>query len=211
MNDYQILCFGDSNTWGHIPVTAERYARDVRWPGVMASELGAGFHIIEEGLCGRTTVWDDPIEGDKSGLRYLPPCLGSHQPLDLVILMLGTNDLKARFSLTALDVAAGADRLVQIIQASASGRGGQAPAILLAAPPPLDPHGDEEEMFRGGREKSLRFSSRYAAVAQTRGCHFIDVARFIAVDPGDGIHYSAAAHHALGLAMSSAVRLISGA
>lgn len=208
MSDYQILCFGDSNTWGHIPVTAKRYERNERWPGVMARELGSSFHVVEEGLCGRTTVWDDPIEGDKSGLRYLPPCLASHQPLDLVILMLGTNDLKARFSLTALDISLGVDRLVQVIQASGGGKNGQAPAILLAAPPPIDPHGDEEEMFRGGREKSLAFAARYAAVAEARGCHFLDVAQFIGVDLADGIHYSSDAHRKLGQAMRDVVSSI---
>lgn len=209
MNDYQILCFGDSNTWGYIPVSAGRYARELRWPGVMASELGAGFHIIEEGLSGRTTVWDDPIECDKNGLRYLSPCLASHQPLDLVILMLGTNDLKARFSLTALDISLGADRLVQVIRASACGRNGQAPAILLAAPPPIDPHGDDEEMFRGGGDKSRSLASRFSAVAQRHGCAFLDVAACVAVDPGDGIHYSAEAHRTLGLVMARAVRSLS--
>ena len=206
MNEQNILCFGDSNTWGYVPVSADRYARDVRWPGVMATALGANFHVIEEGLCGRTTVWDDPIEGDKNGARYLPACLASHQPLDLVILMLGTNDLKARFSLPALDIAAGAERLVRMIQSSASGRGGKSPAILLAAPPPIDTHGEEAEMFAGGREKSLVFAARYAAVAERCACSFIDVGQHIAVDAADGIHYSADAHRLLGLAMADVVR-----
>ena len=98
----QILCFGDSNTWGYVPLTVDRYPESVRWTGVMAQALGAGFRIIEEGQNGRTTVWDDPLEGDnKNGLRYLPACLESHHPLDLVIIMLGTNDLKARWNLCA--------------------------------------------------------------------------------------------------------------
>ena len=213
MNEQNILCFGDSNTWGYVPVSGERYARDVRWPGVMAAALGAGCHVIEEGLSGRTTVWDDPIEGDKNGARYLPACLASHQPLDLVILMLGTNDLKMRFSLSALDVAAGAERLLRNIQASASGRGGKSPAILLAAPPPIgasgtngEPANDIDEMFQGGREKSLAFGNRFAALAQLCGCAFIDLGQYIAVDAADGIHYSAETHRVLGLAMAVAAR-----
>ena len=206
MSEYQILCFGDSNTWGAIPVTNERYARDVRWPGLMAAQLGAGFQVVEEGLCGRTTVWDDPIEGEKNGLRYLPACLGSHQPLDLVIVMLGTNDLKMRFSLTALDIAKGAERLVQVIQASACGRGGQSPAIVLAVPPTIEPRGDFEEMFLGGREKSLDLFRRYTEVAQLHGCTLFDVGQHIVVDPADGIHYSADAQRKLGMAMTTLVR-----
>jgi lysophospholipase L1-like esterase len=208
MNDFHILCFGDSNTWGYIPFTAERYPREVRWTRVMAGQLGSGFHVIEEGQNGRTTVWDDPIEGDKSGLRYLPACLESHKPLDLVILMLGTNDLKARFSLTALDISLGVERLVQVILQSDCGVGGHPPAVLLVAPPPVLPQGDLAEMFLGAQEKSVKLAERYASVAQRCGCAFLDVGQVISVDPADGIHYSPQAHNALGNAMANCVHSI---
>ena len=93
-----ILCYGDSNTWGYNPATTERSSRDERWTGILRRELDDGYLVIEEGLNGRTTVWDDPIEGYKNGKEYLIPCLETHKPLDLVIIMLGTNDLKVRFS-----------------------------------------------------------------------------------------------------------------
>lgn len=95
-----ILCYGDSNTWGYDAETKNRFPPDVRWTGILKRTLGEGYHVIEEGLNGRTTVWDDPIEGYKNGREYLIPCLESHRPLDLVIIMLGTNNLKKRFSLT---------------------------------------------------------------------------------------------------------------
>jgi lysophospholipase L1-like esterase len=208
MNDFQILCFGDSNTWGYIPLTAERYPHEVCWTGIMTGKLGGGFHVIEEGQNGRTTVWDDPIEGDKSGLRYLPACLESHKPLNLVILMLGTNDLKARFSLTALDISFGVERLVQVIMQSDCGVGGHPPAVLLAAPPPVLPQGDLAEMFLGAREKSMQLAGRYAAVAQRCNCAFLDVSQVISVDPIDGIHYSPRAHNELGNAMADCVHSI---
>ncbi|MCW5845462.1 MAG: hypothetical protein KIT77_29690, partial [Caldilinea sp.] len=103
----RILCFGDSNTWGYDPVSQDRYARNARWPGVLRQQIGAGYEVIEEGLNGRTTVWNDPIEGYKNGRDYLIPCLETHRPLDLVIILLGTNDLKKRFSLSAYDIAQG--------------------------------------------------------------------------------------------------------
>src|SRR6185436_143967 len=95
-----ILCFGDSNTWGFIPESItepfwRRHAPDVRWPGVLARELGSGYSVIEEGLGGRTTVHDDPVMGNRNGSLHLPPCLESHKPLDLVVLMMGTNYLKS--------------------------------------------------------------------------------------------------------------------
>ena len=92
-----ILCFGDSNTYGESPEGLGRYPRDERWPGILQTALGAEYLVIEEGLNGRTTVWEDEVEGDKSGKKHLPVCLASHAPLDLVILMLGANDLKRRF------------------------------------------------------------------------------------------------------------------
>ena len=110
-----ILCFGDSNTWGFDPdATASspypiRHAHDVRWTGVLARELGQEFHVIEEGQNGRTTVHEDPIVQHRNGRTYLPPCLESHKPIDLVVLMLGTNDLKAMFHLRGGRGVAGED------------------------------------------------------------------------------------------------------
>src|SRR6187401_3541591 len=97
-----VLCFGDSNTWGFVPESitaphAMRHAPDLRWTGVLARELGAGYRVIEEGLSGRTTVHEDPIMGNRNGSLHLPSCLESHSPIDVVMLMLGTNDLKCMF------------------------------------------------------------------------------------------------------------------
>ena len=100
-----VLCYGDSNTWGFDPATRTRFPPHVRWTGVLGQRLGDGYQVIEEGLNGRTTRWDDPIEPDRNGLAYLRPCVESHQPLDLIVIMLGTNDLKRRFDLSASDIA----------------------------------------------------------------------------------------------------------
>ena len=153
----RVLCYGDSNTWGYDPVTKDRLDHDLRWTGVLRTMLGGGYTIIEEGLNGRTTVWDDPIEGYKNGRTYLIPCLETHRPLDLVVLMLGTNDLKQRFSLSAFDIAQGASVLVREIQASVAGIGGRAPLVLLMAPPPVVTLTDFAEMFEGAESKSRKF------------------------------------------------------
>ena len=125
---YEILCFGDSNTWGYNPATRERFPRDVRWTGVLQAALGKDFHVIEEGLNGRTTVWEDPVEGDKVGKRHLAPCLESQAPLDLVVLMLGTNDTKQRYSAPPTDIARGIGVLLDIIAASTAGQQGESAA-----------------------------------------------------------------------------------
>jgi lysophospholipase L1-like esterase len=158
MSEKTVLCYGDSNTWGYNPKTGQRYGRDERWPGVLRKELGQGYLVVEEGLNGRTTVWDDPIEGHKNGKTYLIPCLETHKPIDLVIVMLGTNDLKMRFSVSAFDIANGAGVLVDIVQKSAAGPQDKAPEVLLLAPPPVVKlKGGFAEMFAGAEPKSARF------------------------------------------------------
>ncbi|MEW5959807.1 MAG: SGNH/GDSL hydrolase family protein [Chloroflexota bacterium] len=201
-----ILCYGDSNTWGFDPATGERFGRHERWPGVLREALGASYQVIEEGLCGRTTVWDDPIEGDRNGKTYLRPCLESHQPLDLVIILLGTNDLKLRFSVSAYDIACSAGALVDIVHKSETGPGGGAPRVLLLAPPPLATLSAYAEMFEGAAAKSTRLAGRYRAVAQEYGCEFLDTGSIILSSDLDGIHFEAAEHRKLGLAVAEVVR-----
>jgi lysophospholipase L1-like esterase len=132
-----IVAFGDSNTWGYDPATGGRFPRAQRWPGVLQRGLGPDFEVIAEGLNGRTTVHDDPIEPYRSGADALPPCLMSHAPIDLLILALGCNDLKKRFSLSPFDIAEGARRLIFLARAYGEGPEGRPPKVLLVAPPPV--------------------------------------------------------------------------
>ena len=193
-----ILCYGDSNTWGYDPVTGERLGRGERWPGVLARELGDGYAVIEEGLNGRTTVWDDPIDPHRNGREYLVPCLESHAPLDLVVIALGVNDLKARLGHPASDIADGAGALVETVQKSATGPDGGAPEVLLLAPPPVGDLGDSAEMFEGAPEKSRGFSKHYARVADKYGCGLLDLAGVVSVSAIDGIHFEATEHETIG-------------
>jgi lysophospholipase L1-like esterase len=203
-----ILCFGDSNTWGYNPHDEQRYSMEDRWPGVMRKSLGAGYWVIEEGLNGRTTVFDDPLEGYRNGLPYLVPCLESHRPLDLVILMLGTNDFKVRFSATAYDVARGLERLIKIILASGAGPDGSAPPILIVAPAPFEKLTEKAEPFEGAEEKSRRLASYYRGLAETYGLEFLDAGEIIQSSTIDGFHLEVSEHHKLGRGMSDRVRKI---
>ena len=205
---FEVMCFGDSNTWGYDPAAGERYPREVRWTGVLQAALGPGYRIIEEGLNGRTTVWEDPVEGDKMGRRHLMPCLESQAPLDLVVLMLGTNDLKKRYSAAASDIAAGAGVLLDIIGKSAAGRAGKAPPVLLLAPPPLAKLTLYAGMLEGGSEKALQLGKLYGELARSRGCAFLDTGTIIGSSNLDGIHFESAEHRKLGEAVAREVKKI---
>jgi lysophospholipase L1-like esterase len=208
MTKRTVLCYGDSNTWGYNPATTERYPLQVRWPSVLQAELGDGYLVIPEGLNGRTTVWDDPIEGYKSGKEYLIPCLETHKPLDLVIIMLGTNDLKMRFSLPTSDIAKGAGALVKMVHKSDTGPGEGAPEVLLIAPPPLAMLTEFADMFSGATEKAEAFSEQYRLQAEEQGCRFMDAGQVIVSSDLDGIHLEASEQHKLGKAVARCVKEI---
>lgn len=200
-----VLCYGDSNTWGLDPETRERFPFTVRWPGVLQEHLGSTYQVIEEGLCGRTTVFDDPLSPWRNGKQYLMPCLESHKPIDLCIIMLGTNDLKTRFFLTPLEIAEGAEMLVDMVQASAAGRTNSCPQVLLVSPPHIREDVPEHAMLVGAAEKSRNFAEHYRDTAERTGCIFFDAA-CIEVSELDGVHVSAVGHRDLGVKLSLAVK-----
>ncbi len=205
-----VLCFGDSNTHGTPAMRAltdqGRFDREVRWPNVMARMLGCRWEVIAEGQPGRNAVCDDPVEGmHRNGLRVLPALIETHRPLDLVILMLGTNDLKVRFSMPASDIALGLERLVTVIKASNAGPDLAPPRVLLAAPVPIEEVGFLGDMFEGGAAKSRALPPLLAEVARRQGTDFIDLGRVAEVDPVDGIHLTAEGQAAVGAAMAEAV------
>lgn len=203
-----IVCFGDSNTHGADPsVVGGRLPRDARWPRVMAATLGDGYEIIEEGLNGRCTVWDSPIEPGRNGLTYLEPCLLSHKPVDLVIIMLGTNDLKTAYDLRAADIAVGAARLVDAARRTLSGPDGTPPKVLLVSPVPIGEITRKSEVWGFGEsyQKSRELARMYEVVAENYDVGFFDAGSVAETHPDDGIHLDAAACARLGPAMAAAV------
>lgn len=211
MGERVILTYGDSNTHGTVPMAtledSGRFGPGERWPGVLAAELGAGWRVVEEGLPGRTTVLPDPIEGvHKNGLAVLPAILESHLPVDLVVLMLGTNDLKWRFQVPAVEIGESVSALIRALHHSVAGPGGKAPAVLLVAPPPVTEAGCLADIFAGGTEKSRRLAEVYAGIARRHGIEMLDAGAVIRTSAVDGVHFDAAEHGKLGRAVAAKVR-----
>jgi len=182
-----IVCLGDSNTHGYCAdpndcadSSLQRFNEEERWTCLLQKALGTDYLVLEEGLSGRTTVFDDPLYDRLSALDYIYPCLKSHEPVSLLILMLGTNDTKERFGANAHAISLGMFRLVKKAQSVDCWAGGT-PNILLIAPPPIgegvltSPVAEEMgTMGRGCVEKSRRLPDKLRQVALDTGCHFLD-------------------------------------
>lgn len=209
-----ILCFGDSNTWGFIPESItesypRRHPHEVRWTGVLARELGEGFRVIEEGQNGRTTVHDDPFALVRNAKSILPAILESHKPLDLVVLMLGTNDLKNVFGVSPSEIAVGAKILCQTILTSDAGLGAKPPRLLLMCPPTvgqLSHLPDLEAKLTNAQARSQQLPKHYEAVSAALGCAYLNTQEIVTPSPVDGIHLDAAAHQRLGLAIAAKIK-----
>lgn len=203
-----ILCFGDSNTFGTNPAGG-RWPRGRRWTGILQERLGDGAYVIEEGLGGRTAAAEDFLEGDKNGRRHLPVALRSHRPLDLVILMLGTNDLKHRFGLLPRDVAQGAAQLGRMVETYDYGPGYPIPRVMLISPIHIG-EGVEESPFggfsAGAAAASRQLAPLYRAQAEAHGWLYLDGASAACPSALDRLHMEAAGHRALAEAVEAAVK-----
>jgi lysophospholipase L1-like esterase len=195
-----VLCYGDSNTWGYAPGTGTRFPREVRWPGRLAAALGEAWHVVEEGLNGRTTTMDNPLSPGRNGLDYLVPCLHSHAPLDVVVIFLGTNDLAGRYSMTPQDVAGAAARLATVVERTPDcGVDGRPPRVILVCPPPFGP---VDESYAAGVEKSRVLGARFRAAAAEIGVELIDLGEVTPFSELDGIHLDADGHAAVAAAVA---------
>ncbi len=201
-----ILAFGDSLTWGADAVTLGRHSFADRWPNALAAGLHGGARVIEEGQNGRMTVHEDPTVFEcRNGAVALPMLLATHQPLDLVIIMLGTNDLK-RFR--AVEAMWGCERLVEIVQTFLYNEMYEKPQLLIIAPPHLAKTRNEEfeALFGHAVEESRKFARHYEQLAKLKGAYFFDAATVASADPADGVHLDAANTRALGEALVPVVR-----
>ncbi len=205
-----LLTFGDSNTHGTPPMTDatsyHRFGPDIRWPCVAHRALGQAWDLVEEGLPGRTAQYDDPVmDGLMNGYTGLRMALQSHGPIDVLTIMLGTNDVKTRFGATPETVMGGIAGLLDLAMGTELQTRHDGFKILLICPPPIIETGVIRAQFWGGTEKTRRLSRLYAALAEDRGIGFLDAGQVIRSSPLDGIHFDATAHAALGQAVAEAI------
>jgi lysophospholipase L1-like esterase len=204
-----ILAFGDSLTWGFRAGDWTRHAFADRWPNVLAAGLGGRARVVEEGLNGRTTAYDDhTMPAEMNGARMLPALLKTHEPLDLVIIMLGTNDLKFAGRCRAFDAALGMQRLVEIVQCHPFNSNYARPQVLVMSPPALCQTSDEwfNELWGHAVAESRHFARHYARVAQEMGVHFFDAGSVATTDPTDGGHLDAENTRKIGAALVPLVK-----
>ena len=198
-----ILCYGDSNTWGYDAETALRFPPEVRWTGRLQALLPPDCHVTECGLNGRTTAYDDGFDGWCCGSRYLPVTLKTHDPVDLVVLVLGTNDLQYRLGLAPGEVARGMEKLVQIVRSPGLWGLRSAPKALVVAPMLLcgetlgttSPFG--ESFSPRSVERSRRLGGAYGELCRRLNCPFVDAGALGAVGSRDGVHMSRSDHRRL--------------
>ena len=189
-----IVCFGDSNTFGTSPVDEKRLPAHERWPGILAELLGTGHLVIEAGQPNRTLVNNPPFSGDKSGVKYLKPYLEA-QPLDVIIIALGTNDLKARFALSAIDIARALEELILAIKAFYHGN--EQPKIIILSPPKVHEVGSYKSIYAGAGIKAEQLSIEFKAVSDRQACVFIDGFSLLAACESEGVHWPSEEHKRL--------------
>lgn len=197
----RIVCFGDSNTWGYNAKDMERFSEENRWGFLLGRLLGNEYQVIEEGLCGRTSVVDDPLFEGLNGYKYLYPCLMSHSPLELVIIMLGTNDTKERFNLTSYNIAQGIVRLALKAKEMPVADKGKAPKVLIVAPPPIEKEYYYTDigraMGKGCDIKSEEVAEYLSELLEFHGIEFLDTKGIIPMNKIDYMHLDEEGHKLL--------------
>ncbi len=208
-----VLAYGDSLTWGYDPVNLGRHAYEDRWTSVLQKALGHGVRVIAEGLNGRTTAYDDHLgDCDRNGARLLPSVLATHKPIDLVIIMLGTNDLKRGIQGTAIGATSGIKRLIKLVHHHDWGFDFDAPDILVMSPPPIRETANVHfgAMFNHSIEEGAMLASMYRDAADETGCGFFDAGSVAETTPLDGIHVDAENTRAIGRGIEPIVRMMLG-
>lgn len=195
----RIVCFGDSNTWGYIPVTMQRYDETIRWPGILQAKLGEAYTVVEEGLTGRTTIYDDPFDPYLNGLKFMPAVLRTAAPIDVLVFMLGTNDFQSHIPAgNPISTARGVQLMLEEAMKLGLDRPGEKMKILLISPIEISEvrltFKDNDVTDRQSIENSRQLGKHMKIVAEQLGVEFIDAAQFVQPGDVDGVHLDEKGH-----------------
>lgn len=209
----RIMVYGDANCWGFSPfedTQGERYDEKNRWPSIMKSILGMDFEVIEENICGRTTVFDDPFNANKNGIKTIDACLMSHNPLDLVIIMLGTSDLKCIYNVNPIIITKGLSLICDKILAFGAGPNGNAPKILIISPVEIEKDIKNSAFgyeYDGNASKySKELKQYYNQMAGEYDLEFLAASDYAHASEEDGIHLTPQGHRDLASAVANKVK-----
>ena len=204
-----IFVYGDSMSWGIVPGSRRRLPFESRWPGVLEGDLrraGRNVRVAEDCLNGRRTVWEDPFKAGRNGRLGVEHRIEAQSPLDLVILMLGTNDFQAAHQNLAWHSSQGLASIVGAIRTAPIEPGMPVPPILIVSPPPVSvPSGLMAEKFHGAAERGRGAAEAFKRVADELGCAFFDGGTVCRTSPVDGVHLDEGDHRALGMALAPVV------
>lgn len=193
----RILCFGDSNTYGYIPDGSGRYDEDVRWTGIISRSLGEDYIVLEEGLCGRTTIFEDDVRVGLKGLDSVESIIKKHNPVDLFIIMLGTNDCKSKYNATPDIITGGLEKVInKALEASSN------EVKVLVVSPILLGEGvgskDFDPEFSENSEKvCANLAAKYKTMAAGNNFYYLDASKLAAASPIDREHLDASGHRSL--------------
>ncbi|MCZ2721884.1 SGNH/GDSL hydrolase family protein [Marinomonas sp. 15G1-11] len=200
-----VLCYGDSLTWGAAP-QGGRFNRNQRWPELLAKQLGEQHEVINFGLPGRTTIWNDPFREGRNGSLAIQSALEIFGPVDILIIMLGTNDLKHYFNIGAYEASKGIEQIIHKVHAPSPHKFA-APKIVIVAPPNiLSPKGDLTDMYRGAVEKSQELHQHYQRVATINNCVFLNSSSILQPSELDGVHFDLAANKQLSQSLTPLIK-----
>lgn len=202
-----ILVYGDSLSWGLVPFTRERQAFEDRWPVVMEKALlekGLECRVINHSLNGRRTAWEDSFKKGRNGLLGIGLSVESASPLDLLVILLGTNDFQVAHNNNAFLSSQGVDALITEVRKAPVEPGMPVPEILVIARPPFKTSkGSNAMYFKGAQENSRGLAEAYRKVCQERSCHFFDAGTVVEASDAEGVHFEKEGHHILGNAVAA--------
>lgn len=215
----RILCYGDSNTWGYDPVNSledlkpsQRFSIGERWPMLLEKNLSEDYQVLEEGLNGRTTVFNDPLKFGRNGAEYLEIAFRSHDPVDYIIIMLGTNDTKDIYNASAEFIARGLERIVSDLKNYMRDSLSQDAEILIVSPLYIlkNKNGNYNGSFSKASEiKTKNLSKFYKNIAGTHNCEFLDAAEHVNPSKEDGVHLDKEGHKKLAEVLADKIKKIS--